>query len=181
MLLRASLPGAPWIETGTFEGDTAAFLARLGPTVVTLEPMPELAAAAAERFRGDDSIVVLAEPSEVGISRAIEMVGGGDLNFWLDGHFSGGTTFRGSLDTPIQDELAAIGEFVARGRRVAVMIDDVRLFVTQHRELPAEQGRSGYPALDSLVDWARELDLIWWIEHDIFIARSPLSPSERTP
>lgn len=48
--------------------------------------------------------------------------------------------------------------------RIAVLIDDIRCF---DPDLP---GFSDYPPLDHVVDWARENNLKWHIEHDIFVA-----------
>jgi hypothetical protein len=59
--------------------------------------------------------------------------------FWLDGHYSGGVTARGSEDTPIRKELEHI---VAAGRDAdVVLIDDARCF----------DGRNGYPTLEETV------------------------------
>jgi hypothetical protein len=46
------------------------------------------------------------------------------------------------------------------------MIDDVRLFNGSVHVY------GSYPTLDTLVDWARQHNLAWHIEHDIFVARS---------
>jgi hypothetical protein len=49
----------------------------------------------------------------------------GDINFWLDGHFSGGITHKGPQDTPILDELVSISKYLRHFGTVCVMIDDI--------------------------------------------------------
>ena len=38
----------------------------------------------------------------------------GDINFWLDGHYSSGLTFKGDQECPIKDELDQIGNNLKR-------------------------------------------------------------------
>ncbi len=58
--------------------------------------------------------------------------------FWLDGHYSGGDTARGTLDTPILQELDLILQQPDPGH--VLLIDDARCFGTD----PA------YPSVDRL-------------------------------
>ena len=90
----------------------------------------------------------------------------GDINFYLDGHYSAGITHKGPQDTPIIDELACISKNIPQFGKVRVMIDDVRCFNPHLEEY------SSYPSLNILVDWANRHSLSWHIEHDIFIAKS---------
>lgn len=166
VLRRNGLPGATWVETGTFQGDTTDFLAADGSRVVTIEPEPRLHAAAAERFRGRPNVDVrhgLSEDVMPALLPTIE----GDVCFWLDGHYSAGVTYKGPKDTPIVDELACIAMHLPRWRRVVVMVDDVRCFE------PWQPDFAGYPPRDHLVKWAASHGLRWHIEHDIFVARTP--------
>ena len=86
----------------------------------------------------------------------------GNINFWLDGHYSGDITFKGEKETSIEIELQSISKNINHFNKIAVLIDDVRLFKKD----------SNYPPLDILVDWARENKLNWHIEHDIFVAKN---------
>jgi hypothetical protein len=171
VLARWELENAPWLETGTYYGGTTAVLAQRSPSVVTLEPMFELYEAASARLKHLSNVEVINASSEVAFAPTVTRLGD-RVNFWLDGHYSSGNTFRGSSDTPIELELAAISHLVQKGGHVAVFIDDVRLFVEEWSEDPASADRDGYPPLRTLVDWAHENDLSWRIEHDIFIART---------
>ena len=87
----------------------------------------------------------------------------GDINFWLDGHYSAGKTFKGEKDCPIEDELNAIEENLENFAKISILIDDIRLF------LPKSSNYSDYHSIDYLIDWARRLNMRWRIEHDIFI------------
>lgn len=170
VLRRAGFPDAPWLETGTSQGTTAAYLASFAPNVITLEPMPDLFASALVRLSRRRNIEVRNVTSEEGFESAARALGN-RVNFWLDGHYSGGGTFEGQSDTPILHELDKVGELIRGGTQVAVFIDDVRLFAEERSELPSVE-RSGYPPLSALVGWAQEHGLSWWIEHDIFVART---------
>ena len=90
----------------------------------------------------------------------------GDVNFWLDGHYSAGRTFKGAKDTPIAEELDCIVHNKGQFGKIVICVDDVRCFN------PKLEGFEGYPPLDFLVDWARQNGFNWEIEHDIFIAKN---------
>jgi hypothetical protein len=173
-LAHQALP-APWVETGTYMGDTTQWLAKRFSYVVSLEPDEMLFKKASIRLGNRENIRLLNETSEEGLAHAIDLLDSTAVNFWLDGHFSSGSTYQGTQDTPIHYELHTISEFLNSKRltEVAVFIDDVRLFVTQHRERPGDTSREGYPSLYSLCSWAENQGLVWTIEHDIFMARSP--------
>jgi len=164
VLERNGIPGATWVETGTFKGNTTAFLAGIGGAVYSIEPEPTLFANAERRFAGDDRITILNGPSEKIFPDLLPTLSG-DINFWLDGHYSAGVTFKGDIDTPIIAELDEISRNLDRFGRMTVLIDDLRCFDPDIPEY------AEYPSLDYLVDWARENGFKWSIEHDIFIAR----------
>jgi hypothetical protein len=90
----------------------------------------------------------------------------GAVNFWLDGHYSGGITHQGPTDCPICAELEAIEKNLSHFAAVTVLIDDIRCFD------PSIPEYADYPDVDYLVDWARKNKLRWHIEHDIFAART---------
>jgi hypothetical protein len=172
VLLRNGLAGATWVETGTYHGDSTAALARVARRVVSLEPSTDLFATAQTRFRGVPNVELLNATSEQAFPRLLPQLAGA-VCFWLDGHFSGGHTFKGPNDTPILAELAAIGENLHRWEAAVVLVDDLRLFTGGvHVYGP-------YPPIDDLVGWAVRHGLSWHIEHDIFVARK--SPGARPP
>jgi len=152
-----------WVETGTYYGDTTAFLAKTGQHVFSIEPSPELARIAVERFKGFHNVTILEGLSE---NRLPQLLGeiSGPVSFWLDGHFSAGVTFQGPRDTPIREELAAIEAHLSRLGTAVILVDDVRCFE------PSNPDFLGYPSRGWLVGWAERNSLVWTIEHDIFVA-----------
>ena len=85
--------------------------------------------------------------------------------FWLDGHYSGGTTARGGFDTPISSELRTIRASPICGH--VILIDDARLF----------DGCHDYPHLDELLRQVR-LDGRFAVEVSADVIR--LTPKECT-
>ena len=164
VLLRLGIPNATWVETGTFMGDTAALLATVARTVYTIEPEKELYEKAASRFASDSKVRAMHGLSEEVFPKLLPTLSG-DVNFWLDGHFSGGITHQGPTDCPVRDELNAIAANLDSFENVVVLIDDVRCFD------PSVPGFKDYPDIDYLVDWARTHRMRWHIEHDIFCCR----------
>jgi len=164
VLLRNGIPGATWVETGTYLGDTAALLSRHAPQVYSIEPAPALFAQAERRFHAVPNVRILSGTSEDQLPRLLPQLSG-DINFWLDGHYSAGMTYQGAVDTPIVDELKCIETHQTRFSNIVVLIDDIRCFD------PAVKEFAQYPPLDFLVDWAHRNGFGWHIEHDIFVAR----------
>lgn len=151
------------METGTYLGDTTSMLAKISNQVYSIEPEKNLYANAIKRFAKIGNVKIINGTSEVVFPGLLPKISG-DVNFWLDGHFSGGITFQGKLDTPILEELRQISENLPHYSNVAVMVDDVRCFN------PTVPEYANYPSIDSLVDWAHLNGFEWHIEHDIFVA-----------
>jgi len=165
VLLRNGLRDATWVETGTYMGDTTSVLSKVARMVYSIEPEPTLFSKAEQKFRNTSNVKIIPGLSEEVFPKLLPTLSG-DVCFWLDGHFSGGVTFKGPQETPILDELNAIGQNMAKMGKVLVLVDDIRLFGSANPEFLA------YPSIDSLVDWARKHNLHWHIEHDIFIAKN---------
>ena len=166
VLFRYRFPQGSWIETGTWKGHTTSFLSDFGQEIFTIEPELRLFEAAQSRFASIPHVTCVLGTSEQVLDEVCAQISGGPVNFWLDGHYSAGSTYKGALDTPITIELDIISRHLPRFEAVCVFIDDVRCFNS-----PGSQYKD-YPPLDYLVDFARENQLTWSIEHDIFIARS---------
>lgn len=165
VLARHAAPRPTWVETGTFQGDTTAFLAARARKVISIEPEPKLHAAVVERFRGQPHVELHHGLSEDVLPRVLPGLSG-NVCFWLDGHFSAGFTHKGPTDTPIVDELTAIGNALKGWSQVAVLVDDVRCFE------PTDPAFADYPDRSYLVRWAESNGLVWMIEHDIFVAKN---------
>jgi hypothetical protein len=164
-LIRNGLPNATWIETGTYLGQTTKILSNIGSKVYSIEPEPILFANAKKYFAQFKNVEILNGTSERVFPGLLPKVNG-DVNFWLDGHYSEGITFKGPQDTPILDELRHIADNLKHFNKVCVLVDDIRCFNPQKKEY------STYPPLDILVKWAKVNKLYWHIEHDIFVAKT---------
>ncbi len=166
-LLRNNLPNSTWVETGTYYGDTSDLLSRHAIKVITIEPEPSLFAKALNRFSSQSNVTVLNGISEEILPKILPSLDG-NICFWFDGHYSAGETFAGPNDCPLIEELESIAQNIDRFDAVSILIDDIRLCSKPH-------AYGTYPSLDYLVDFARSKNLDWYIEHDIFIAKTKLN------
>lgn len=163
VLYRWGKPDGTWIETGTHLGHTTEFLATRAKYVFSIEPDPEMASGARERFLSISNVTIINGLSEDHIGEILDSVSG-PVSLWLDGHFSGPGTHQGPIDTPIQQELEAVRNRLHKFEEISILVDDVRCFD------PARPEFASYPNRTWLVNWADECKLNWHIEHDIFIA-----------
>jgi SAM-dependent methyltransferase len=128
-----------FVETGTFYGDTLAYMAKTGAKCFSVELSAALYEKARSRFRGNPAVKLFQGDSRIVLGQIVEPLREPAL-FWLDGHFSGGETARGTGDTPVADEL----EFLLNrpgGERDVVLIDDARCF----------DGTCDYPDLAEII------------------------------
>ena len=171
VLMKYCVPGAPWVETGTYLGTTTKFLAARSPLVHSIEPASTLYHGAARRFRGRNVVLHHGTSEDILPKLLPELLGA--VNFWLDGHYSAGLTYKSDKESPLLDELAAIRANLPRLDDVAIFIDDIRCCAPMH----AHEREGGYPGLDDLVSWARDNEFGWRIEQDIMIlSRSSAAP-----
>jgi len=165
VLLRNAICDSLWVETGTFLGDTTDVLARNANKVYTIEPAEEFYLLAINRFKNIHNVEVIKGTSEEVFPLLLPTISG-NINFWLDGHFSAGATYHGENDTPVLVELANIEKYFSNFDRFVIFIDDVRCFNSSNPSF------SQYPPLNTLVEWANKHNLIWTIEHDILIIKN---------
>ena len=155
-----------WIETGTLWGETTEFLSKQNFSVITIEASLELYEKAKLKFKENSLVSVVNGLSENELNDAISLSiknKAESISFWLDGHYSGGGTHQGPVDTPIVAELQIIENRLRELESVYVFIDDIRLFNAGNLK------HKDYPNLDMLVNWANRNNLLWAIEQDIFI------------
>ncbi|HUC49604.1 MAG TPA: hypothetical protein VMA30_09490 [Xanthobacteraceae bacterium] len=115
------------VETGTFLGDTAAFLSRRGYDVITVELDPKLAALARLRFARNRHVHLIEGDSGTRLPAVVGQLTHPAL-FYLDAHYSGPGTGKGDVETPIAAEIDLILQRAPAGSVVA--IDDARCFGT---------------------------------------------------
>jgi hypothetical protein len=164
IFLRDAIPNAQWVETGTGKGVTTKFLASLFPYIYTIEPNKYSYEQAIQNIKMKN-ISFLNDTSENILPELLSKIKG-DINFWLDGHYSGEITFKGKKNCPIEEELEAISKNILNFKKITIFIDDIRCFLSKLEEY------KDYPIIDFLVDWSRKNKFIWKIEHDIFIMQN---------
>lgn len=166
VILRNGLPNATWIETGTYKGDTSALLAQSSKMVYTIEPAQQLFESAVMRFKDTPNVEVIQGLSEEVLPALLPKLSG-NMNFWLDGHYSTGATHQGPKDSPLLEELDCIEKNLHNFPLIVILIDDVRYCAN-----PSSHQFSGYPKLDVMVDWAKRNGLFWHIEHDTMVIKN---------
>ena len=152
------------VETGTFMGDTMYALRNDFRVLISIELDPGLHARAQRLLRRYQQLrFVLGDSSQ----QLPEVILGIDepVVFWLDGHYSGPGTARGSLDSPIWKEIDAI--FAHQIRDHVILVDYARDFI----------GAGGYHTIQELRDWVaqRRPDWVFEVEHDIIRIHQPSS------
>jgi hypothetical protein len=125
-----------FVETGTYAGDMLAMMSRHFDELHSVELSTELHERARLRFASQPQIRLHQGDSGQVVRRVLEQLDGPAL-FWLDAHWSGGMTARGTDDSPIVPELRHI---LADPRPHVILVDDARYFT----------GAGGYPTMDGL-------------------------------
>jgi hypothetical protein len=150
------------VETGTFRGDTTAFLAGHLREVHTIEVVPALAELARERFRRSPAVTVW-NGSSPEILRDLLPKLQGSVLFYLDGHYSGGITGQGARSCPVREELEAICELCPG--KVGIIVDDARLFGVDPE----------YPSISQVREWMKNLrpGACVRVEYDTIVIEDP--------
>ena len=162
ILLRHGIKLAHWIETGTFVGDTTKFLSKNFKRVFTIEASEECLKIAKKHLGNRSNIAFYSGTSE-DIFEPLLKKQKGSINIWLDAHYSGGITHKGSNLSSIIKELSVISNNINQFDQIAVFIDDI----DGHFFDPIS-----YPKIDYYVEWAKNNKLDWIIENNIFIAKT---------
>jgi len=150
-----------FIETGTLLGDKVDAVKHIFSKNISIELDKELYKKAKQRLKNYSNIEIIQGDSSKILPKILPGISEKIL-FWLDGHYSGLGTAKGSKNTPILNELKAIFNYHPKGN--IILIDDARLFV----------GKNDYPTIDELIDCLRKnnnLNFNYKIENDIFIIR----------
>ena len=163
VLSRYAPAGIDWVETGTFRGTTTKFLSRFGKSVSSLEPSTHFYRRAVERFKGNPAVLLYNASSEDGFEGVVSGLAG-RVGFWLDGHYSGGATFKGDTECPVLNELEVIGRYAENFDDFYCFIDDLRCFS------PFERDQYGdYPEIQVVVDWANKMGCKYFFDRDIIV------------
>jgi len=93
----------------------------------------------------------------------------GSINIWLDAHYSGGITHKGSNLSSIIKEISVISNNINQFDQIAVFIDDIDGYFFDP---------ISYPKIDYYDEWAKNNKLDWNIENNIFIAKTRFNKVE---
>jgi hypothetical protein len=126
-----------FVETGTFLGDMIYAMKDSFDRLYSIELAPDLFNRAKRRFAGDKRIIILQGDSATVLPGILAQVNEPCL-FWLDGHYSGGSTAKGKTDTPVEEELKRILDHPIKTH--VIIIDDARWFT----------GEGDYPSIEDL-------------------------------
>ncbi len=151
-LFRDELGIGVFVETGTFQGDTAFAMASEFGRVITIELGIELAERASERFSDQSEVRVFQGASPYVLEKLQPELSGLAVLYWLDAHWCSADSTAGfESQCPLLEELGAIGTLREDS---AVLIDDARLFLTAP---PAPHEISNWPTFDELLLRIREV------------------------
>jgi predicted O-methyltransferase YrrM len=153
------------VETGTYNGDMVFAQRRRFRRIFTIELDDRLFERATKRFERDPHVVVLHGDSGEVLPTLLESIRWPCV-FWLDGHFSGGSTARGKVETPVIQELEAILRHATPGH--VILIDDARCF-----------GVGDYPPIDTLRAQVAQARPDWTLDvrDDVIRIHGPLARS----
>jgi hypothetical protein len=131
------------VETGTYLGEMVYAMRRRFSKIISIELDSTLHQRATERFKAYHHVTILCGDSGAVLARVLSEEKSRCL-FWLDGHYSGEMTAKGSRETPVMEELKHIK---SSGSGHVILIDDARLFV----------GANDYPTLAELKSFVNAL------------------------
>ena len=158
-----------WIETGTYYGETTKLLSKISKKTISIEADKELFETSKKKLKNLKNVELFNGKSEDLLDKLIsENFDFKNICIYLDAHLCQDhlkniQTF-GSEDnaTPILKELEIIKKYYGKFEKFNVLIDDIRLFYGNFQN---------YPDKNILVDWCKENNFSWEIEHDIFICK----------
>lgn len=128
------------VETGTYMGDMIEAQKKRFKKIYSIELSSVLNEKAKSRFSCDKNICLFQGDSVQVLPNLLKRIDEPAI-FWLDGHYSGGITAKGSKDCPILEELNAI--FENSKFENVLLIDDARLFID----------KADYPSIEKLIDY----------------------------
>jgi hypothetical protein len=135
-----------FIETGTYVGEMVYALKNKFDTLYTIELSVYLFKTVKKRLGKIRNIQFYQGDSGEVLSTIINQLPGSAI-FWLDGHYSGGSTAKGETETPILKELQSI---YSSPFSHIILIDDARCF--GNPDLPE------YPSIKELEKYIHKLN-----------------------
>ena len=151
-----------FIETGTYKGKMVYAVQPHVKEIYSIELGENHYKKAQQKFSGYPNIHILHGQSGQVLPKILKGIDKPCL-FWLDAHWSGGSTAKGDIETPIMQEMQCILRH-SRAADHIILIDDARLFV----------GEDDYPTLQALKQLVLTVHPNWVFEvkDDIIITYS---------
>jgi hypothetical protein len=146
--IRRFQPGI-FIETGTYKGKMVYSVIPYIKEIYSIELDPRHHENAARRFAGYPNIHILPGQSGEVLPGVLAKINQPCL-FWLDAHWSGGSTAKTDIETPVMQELECILNHKMASDHV-ILIDDARCFTGEH----------DYPTLPALRRFVLDLHQDW--------------------
>lgn len=121
-----------FIETGTYCGMSLWEMKDLFKQCISIELSKEYYEYNMEKFKDQKNVRLYNGDSSKVLSTLLQHLPKEKLVFFLDGHYSGGTTAKGILDCPLIEELRDIRNNEINNS--LIIIDDFNLFGTSNNE-----------------------------------------------
>jgi hypothetical protein len=141
-----------FIETGTYKGKMIYAVMPHIKNIYSIELDQAHFERAGARFAGYPNIRIIHGESGEVLPGLLDGINSGCL-FWLDAHYSGGSTAKGPLQTPIMQELKCILNHKNADEHV-ILIDDASCFV----------GEKDYPKAEEVRDYVISMHSDWTFE-----------------
>jgi hypothetical protein len=115
-----------FIETGTYYGNTAYWASQIFEHVVTIEYSESIYKEVTEKYRHVENIEFLYGDTRHRLEELLPRLKTPSI-FWLDAHWSGGSTYGETDQCPIIEEIEIINRLEHDN---FILIDDARLFMS---------------------------------------------------
>jgi hypothetical protein len=146
-----------FVETGTYKGDMIYGALPYFNDIYSIELNKMLCSRARKKFIGYRNVHILQGQSGEVLPKILNNIDEPCL-FWLDAHYSGGSTSKGDLETPIMQEMQCI-LYHPKATEHVILIDDARCFT----------GENDYPTMEGLESFIRNIypDWVFEVKDDI--------------
>jgi len=133
-----------FIESGTYEGNTAVWAASYFDNVITIEYSQKIYNETIKKHGKIKNIKFIFGDSRVVINKIVQDINTPSL-FWLDSHWSCGNTYGENDECPLIDEINSI---LKSPHTHFILIDDARLFLSPP---PLPHHPEQWPSIDEVI------------------------------